>query len=137
MANGDVKGAVVNVAISRLVPGGKGGARVAGLALNNQIGKAAERLAAKELITEGEKIVGSHVAARTSSGLRVIDHLIERAGKLIGVEVKAGNGVRNASQLAKDAEAATMGAVLTGKNAPPELRGQKVIIETIERRYPK
>ena len=37
----------------------------------------------------------------------------------------------------KDAETVTKGAVLTGKTAPTDLRGQKVIIETIERRYPK
>jgi len=108
-----------------------------GVAANRLVGQAAERLAAKELVAEGNKILGSQVGARTSEGLRVIDHLVESStGKMFAAEVKAGNGVRNAAQLAKDGKMATEGAVLTGKNAPEALRGQRVILETVERRYP-
>lgn len=105
---------------------------------NHIAGKAAERLAATEIVAEGSTILGSQVAARTSEGLRVIDHLVESsAGKIFACEVKCGNGVRNAAQLAKDGKMATEGAVLTGKNAPEQLRGQRVILETAERRYPR
>jgi hypothetical protein len=69
---------------------------------------------------------------RTTAGLRYIDHLIQTpTGKILAVEVKSGAAVRNAAQLAKDALLATEG-VLVGKNAPAALRGQQLIIETIE-----
>jgi RHS repeat-associated protein len=114
------------------------GVGAAGVTANRLAGQAAERLAAKELVAEGNKLLGSQVAARTSEGLRFIDHLIETpAGKIVAVEVKSGNAVRSTAQLAKDAKMATEGAVITGKNAPADLRGQRVIIETIERRYQK
>ena len=90
----------------------------AGVQANRIAGKAAEALAAKELVAEGSTILGSQVGARTSDGLRVIDHLIQNpAGKLVAVEVKAGNGSRSAAQLAKDGKMATEGAVLVGKHA--------------------
>jgi RHS repeat-associated protein len=109
----------------------------AGVQANRAAGKAAEVLAAKELVAEGNVLLGSQVGARTSDGLRVIDHLIETpAGKLVAVEVKAGNGVRNTAQRTRDGLMSTEGATLTGKNARRELRKQSFVIETIERRYP-
>lgn len=130
--------AMANPATTTAIVGEAGAAAgVTGVGANQAVGKAAERLAAKELVAEGNKILGSQVGARTSSGLRVIDHLVETpSGKVMGVEVKAGNGVRNSAQPTKDAKMATEGEVLTGKNAPEALRGQRMIIETVERRYP-
>jgi len=113
-------------------------ARIAktGLQANRAAGKAAELLAAKELVAEGNILLGSQVAARTANGLRYIDHLIMTpAGKIIAVEVKAGNAVRSAAQVGKDASMAADGAVLIGKNTPEHLRGLKIAIDTIVRRY--
>lgn len=106
------------------------------LAINRATGKAAEAQAAKDLVAEGNSILGSQVSVRTSEGRRVIDHLVQDAnGTIRAIEVKAGGGVRNASQLAKDNALATQGGTLVGKNAPAALRGQNMVIETIERRY--
>jgi hypothetical protein len=72
---------------------------------------------------------------RTSQGRRIIDHLIQTpSGEIIAIEVKAGSAFRSAKQLAKDAEIATTGGVLVGKNAPDALRGQQLVIRTLERR---
>ena len=92
--------------------------------------------AAKDLVAEVNSILGSQVSVRTAEGRRVIDHLVQDAnGTIRAVEVKASGAVRNASQLAKDNVLATHGGTLVGKNAPDELRGKNMIIETIERRY--
>ncbi|MCK6575797.1 hypothetical protein L6V77_32485 [Myxococcota bacterium] len=65
-----------------------------------------------------------------------MDHLIQTpSGQIFAVEVKSGGAVRSASQLAKDALLGTEGGVLVGKNAPAALRGQQLIIQTIERVY--
>lgn len=107
------------------------------LAANRAAGLAAERVVAEQLVAEGNTILGSQVSVRTSLGIRRIDHLIQTpGGQLVAIEVKAGNAVRDASQLAKDAEIATQGGVLVGKNAPAALRGQRIIIQTIERNVP-
>ncbi|MDX3905812.1 MAG: hypothetical protein QHC78_09005 [Pigmentiphaga sp.] len=106
------------------------------LAANRAAGRAAERQAAIDLASEGNTILGSQVTVRTSQGNRVIDHLIQTPdGRIMAVEVKSGNAVRNAAQLAKDAALASEGGVVTGVNAPAALRGQHVILETIERHY--
>jgi RHS repeat-associated protein len=111
--------------------------KVAQLVANRAAGKAAEQLAKRELAAEGNQVLGSQVSANTSAGRRVIDHLIRTPeGKLMAVEVKAGNGVRSASQVAKDNLMATEGATLVGRNAPGFLRDETVIMDTIERRYP-
>jgi RHS repeat-associated protein len=119
------------------------GARVAdelvevGVQANRARGLAAEARVAEELLQEGHVILGSHVAVNTAEGRRVIDHLIQTAdGQIIAIEVKSGGAVRNSSQLAKDAALATEGGTLVGKNAPDALRGQTIIITTIERRVP-
>lgn len=110
---------------------------VAQVVANRAAGKAAEEMAKRELTAEGNTALGSQVSANTSAGRRVIDHLIETPnGKLLAVEVKAGNGARSASQLAKDGLMAKEGATLVGKNAPDFLQGKTVILETIERKYP-
>lgn len=89
----------------------------------------------KDLVAEGYTILGSQVSVRTAEGRRVIDHLVQDAnGTIRAVEVKAGGAVRNTSQLDKDNALATQGGTLVGKNAG-ELRGQTMVIETIERRY--
>ena len=73
---------------------------------------------------------------RTSEGRRVVDHLIQTpSGQIVACEVKCGGAVRNASQLRKDGAMAAEGGVVVGKNAPAELRGQHMVIPTIERRY--
>ena len=103
--------------------------------MNRACGLAAEARIGRELLAEGKNIVGSHVGARTSDGLRIIDHLVQNpSGQLFGIEVKSGNAVRNAQQLLRDQLMATQGATLVGRNAPPSLRGQTFIIQTIERR---
>ncbi|MGH7953765.1 MAG: RHS repeat-associated core domain-containing protein, partial [Limisphaerales bacterium] len=107
-----------------------------GVQLNRAAGLAAEAQAAKDLVAEGNTILGSQVAARTSEGLRVIDHLIQTpSGDIVTVEVKSGNATRNASQLLKDSLMSTEGAVLVGKNAPEALQGTRIVIQTVERRY--
>jgi hypothetical protein len=103
--------------------------------VNQAAGLAAEARVAQELLAEGETIIGSRVGARTSDGRRIIDHLIQKpSGQLINIEVKSGNAVRNTQQLLRDNLMASQGATLVGKNAPPALRGQQFIIQTIERR---
>ena len=107
--------------------------RAAQLAKNRAAGQAAEAQAAKDLVAEGNSILGSQVSVRTAEGRRVIDHLVQDAnGTIRAVEVKAGGAVRNASQLAKDNALATQGGTLVGKNAPAALRGQNIVIETVE-----
>jgi uncharacterized protein (DUF1501 family) len=104
------------------------------LAANRAAGLAAERLAARQLVAEGNAILGSQASVRTSLGLRRVDHLIQTpGGQILAVEVKTGNAARSAAQLAKDAALATEGGVLVGRNAPAALRGQQLIIQTIER----
>jgi RHS repeat-associated protein len=123
--------------LARLAKFAKGAeATEVGVQANRTAGLAAEARAARDLTAEGNIILGSHVAARTSEGLRVIDHLIQTpSGQIVAIEVKSGNAVRSASQLLKDSLMATEGAVLVGKNAPAALQGSRLIIQTSERRY--
>jgi hypothetical protein len=107
------------------------------LAANRAAGKAGERVFGEPLVAAGNTILGAQVSVRTSQGRRVIDFLVQTPdGRLIAVEAKSGGAVRNARQLAKDAALADEGGVLVGKNAPAELRGQTLVLETIERRVP-
>lgn len=106
------------------------------LAANRAAGKAAEAQAAIDLIAEGNTILGSQVSVRTSQGRRVVDHLIQTpSGQIMAIEVKSGRASRSAGQIAKDSALATEGGVVVGKNAPSSLRGQQVVIPTVERRY--
>ncbi len=88
------------------------------------VGKAAEAQAAKDLVAEGNSILGSQVSVRTAKGRRVIDHL---NGTIRAVEVKAGGAVRNASQLAKDNTLATQGEPLLVK-MPQQLFVEKTLL---------
>ena len=107
-----------------------------GIVLNRIAGREAERIVAAQLVAEGNTIIGSQVAVRTSEGLRFIDHLIMTPGnKMIAIEVKSGNAVRNARQLMKDGLMATEGAVVVSRRAP-DLLGRRIVVETIERRVP-
>jgi hypothetical protein len=115
---------------------GAGRAAEGTLAANKAAGRAAEGRAAKDLVAEGNTILGSQVSVRTSEGRRVVDHLIQTpTGQIVACEVKCGGAARNASQLAKDRAMASDGGVIVGKNAPDALRGQQVAVPTIERRY--
>jgi uncharacterized protein (DUF1501 family) len=85
-------------------------------------------------VAEGCTVVGSQVAVRTSLGLRFFDHIIlNQAGQMVAVEVKAGNAVRTALQIAKDAEIAARGGVIVGRNAPAALRGTLAAFNTVVR----
>ncbi len=103
--------------------------------MNRACGLAAETRVQQQLLAEGNTLLGAHVGARTSDGLRFIDRLVQTpSGQMLAVEVKSGDAVRNAQQLLRDQLMATQGATLVGRNAPPVLRGQQFIIQTIERR---
>jgi RHS repeat-associated protein len=106
--------------------------------INRAAGQAAERMVGEQLVAEGNTILGSQVAVRTSEGIRYIDHLIQTpTGEIIAVEVKSGGAVRSASQMAKDAALSTEGGVLTGGGLPAGFsKGDRLIVNTIERRVP-
>ena len=89
---------------------------------------------AGDLASEGTPILGSQVQADTEHGTRVIDHLVNDSGKVKAVEVKTGGGTRSTSQLAKDKSMASKGATLKGKNAPANLKGKTMKIETVVRK---
>jgi len=106
-----------------------------GVQANQATGLAAEARVAAQLLEEGNTILGSHVAVRTSAGRRVIDHLIQKPdATLVAVEVKSGGAVRSGQQLLKDGLMEIEGGTLVGKNAPEALRGQTLHIPTVERR---
>ena len=63
-------------------------------------GARAEELAKSALKKKGYDVLGSQVSVRTSKGIRRVDHLVRTPrGKLLAVEVKAGNARRTAMQL--------------------------------------
>jgi len=104
--------------------------------VNQLAGKAAERIVKEQSEAEGNTIIASQVAVRTSQGLRIIDHLIQTpADELVAVEVKSGGGVRSASQVAKDNLMATEGATIVSSKIP-RLQGTHKVLQTIERRVP-
>jgi hypothetical protein len=108
------------------------GAARKGVQANRAKGLLWERIAARRLTAQGVTILASHVAARTSKGLRIIDHLAQLAdGTLVAIEAKAGLRLRTVAQLAKDAAMETEGAVLVGKNASGELLGKVFQLKTI------
>jgi uncharacterized protein RhaS with RHS repeats len=123
-------------ALEGLVAGSGEAAEAGGILENAARGKAGEQVVGSELAAEGKTVLGSQVQADTAKGTRVIDHLVDDGGKVKAVEVKTGGATRNASQLAKDKSMASEGATLKGKNAPGNLKGQKIKIET-EVRKPK
>jgi hypothetical protein len=100
------------------------------IARNAVKGSLAERLAEATLRLKGYKIVGRHVTARTSKGIRYVDYVVEKGGEFAAIEVKSGGAVRNAGQLAKDAAMETEGAVI-GNNGGA-LQGLNMKLKTIE-----
>jgi uncharacterized protein RhaS with RHS repeats len=120
-----------NTAVAAIEPEERGGVQIL---KNAAQGKAAEIAVGTELKAEGKVILGSEVSAKTSEGRRVIDHLVQNGSGVRAVEVKSGNATRNAAQVAKDGAMAKDGATLVGKNAPAQLKGQTIKIETEVRR---
>lgn len=106
------------------------------LANNVKNGAAAENLIGQQLAAEG-KLLGQRVAVNTSEGRRVLDALAKEGDVLQNVEVKFGGATRNSKQLAKDNAMATEGGTPVGKNAPADIRGTKVKIETQVRQVAK
>ncbi len=134
--SGDKKSAALNAAVA-VIPGGKPlsvlskAARAERLAANIAQGKAAEQAVTETLKAEGRQILGQQVGVQTSEGLRKVDILTQdAAGQLANVEVKSGNAVRGADQVAKDTEIAAEGGTYVGKNAPEAMRGQKIQVPT-------
>jgi RHS repeat-associated protein len=104
------------------------------IARNALKGGVAERMIEATLRLKGYKIIGRHVTAKTSKGVRYVDYVVERGGQYTAIEVKSGNAIRDAGQLAKDAAMETEGAVL-GNNAG-SLQGQVMKLKTVEMRTP-
>lgn len=121
----EMLGGAVEVGVARI------GARFAPQIARNALkGGLAEKLAEATLRLKGYKIIGKQVTARTSKGIRYVDYIVERGGEYAAIEVKSGNAVRNAGQLAKDAAMETEGAVI-GNNGGA-LQGQTLKLKTIE-----
>ncbi|EAO56263.1 Hypothetical cytosolic protein [Bacillus thuringiensis serovar israelensis ATCC 35646] len=86
----------------------------------------------RHLKTQGYDVLGSQVSVRTSKGIRRVDHLVRTPrGKLLAVEVKAGNARRTAMQLKKDKLMRKQGGKIIGKNAPRRLKDQVRKIRTV------
>ncbi len=83
-------------------------------------GAVAERIAGAQLALKGYRIVGKQVWVLTSAGERVVDFIVERGGEYTAIEVKSGQAVRDADQLAKDAAMAGEGGLV--KNAAGGVR---------------
>jgi hypothetical protein len=77
---------------------------------NAMKGAAGEATAKAILRMRGYKIVGEQVSVMTSAGRRVVDFVVEKGGEMVAIEVKTGDGVRSAGQLAKDAAMESEGA---------------------------
>jgi RHS repeat-associated protein len=101
--------------------------------INKLSGDLGEDVVAKQLVDSGHQILGRQVSARTSQGRRVIDFLVVKDGAIMAVESKAGGARRSAAQQMKDALLASEGGILVGRNAPSDLVGQHVVIETFVR----
>ncbi len=97
---------------------------------NGVKGKVCERIVEATLRLKGYKIVGRHVTASTSEGIRYVDYIVEKEGRIMAIEVKTGKAARDASQLAKDAAMSTKGAKI-GNNGGV-LQGQTLKIKTAE-----
>lgn len=130
-------GKIADKAADLIKGGGKAAEKAKStIAANAAAGRAAEAQAAKDLVAEGNEILGSQVSVRTSEGRRVVDHLVKTPeGKVVACEVKCGGGVRNSSQIAKDNAMEAEGGTIVGKNAPDAMRGETMKIETREMRY--
>lgn len=127
---------VVNAATDGLV--GVAGAALEASPLATQIGRNALKGAAGEatakaiLRMRGYKILGEQVSVMTSAGRRVVDFVVEKDGEMLAIEVKTGDAVRSARQLAKDAAMESEGARVGASGGA--LAGQTLKLRTIEMR---
>jgi Holliday junction resolvase-like predicted endonuclease len=131
LASGDKTGA--GLSIASVVPlGGLAGKLVKAerLAANVEKGAAAEKTVEATLKAEGKEILGSQVSVRTEQGLRRVDTLAKDSKGLVNVETKSGKATRSSAQVAKDNEIAQSGGTYVGKNAPADLKGQKLKVPT-------
>ena len=127
---------VVNAATDGLV--GAAGAALEASPLATQIGRnalkggAGEATAKAILRMRGYKIIGEQVSVMTSAGRRVVDFVVEKGGETLAIEVKTGDAVRSASQLAKDAAMESEGGRVGASGGA--LAGQTLKVKTIETR---
>ena len=83
------------------------------LAKNKKNGKLAEIFAeAFYRGIEGIQVIGTNFFVNTTEGRRFIDILVRVNGKLVAIEVKSGNAVRSASQIARDVAMARDGVMI-------------------------
>lgn len=83
---------------------------------SNSIGAAGEAKALAFLVAKGWRIIGVRVWVRTTSGgLRVIDILAEKNGRLVGFEVKSNTARRNFSQRVKDKQIEVWGGTIAAR----------------------
>ncbi len=107
------------------------------LAVNKTAGKAAEAKGEADLVAKGINVVGRQVSVRVNGSRRVIDLLIEgKKGRLIAIEVKSGNAVKTAKQIADDKTLAAIGGKFVGKNAPQSVLNTSRKFRTITVRVP-
>ncbi len=127
---------VINAATDGLL--GVAGQALEASPLATQIGRNALKGGAGEatvkaiLRMRGYKIVGEQVSVMTSAGRRVVDFVVEKAGETLAIEVKTGDAVRSASQLAKDAAMESEGGRVGASGGA--LAGQTLKVRTIEMR---
>jgi hypothetical protein len=97
-------------------------------------GRVAEHIARAQLLLKGYRIVGEQVRVATSAGERIVDFIVEREGEFTAIEVKSGDAIRDAGQLAKDAAMETEGGKigLQRGRAPTDLTGETRRLKTIE-----
>jgi RHS repeat-associated protein len=123
----EMAGGVGGVVVGRI--GGallqKLGPQIARNALKGNVG---ERMVEAMLRLKGYQIIGRHVTAHTSEGIRYIDYVVERAGEYTAVEVKTGGAVRSARQVVKDTAMEATGARLT--NRAGQLAGKTLKLKT-------
>ncbi len=120
----EAAGAALEVSLARLVP--------PQVVRNAAKGKVAERTVEAMLRLKGYRIVGRHVTAKTSKGIRFVDYIVEKGGEYTAIEVKSGGAVRNLAQLEKD-EAMESGGAFIGNNGGT-LRGETLKLKTVEMR---
>jgi hypothetical protein len=97
----------------------EGEAALEGMARSKAIGNMGERIAERQFRDLGFEVVAWKAYVRTASGNRIPDLILRLPGdkRLIGVEVKANSGVRNAAQQAKDLFINEKGGLLHGTAA--------------------
>ncbi|MGO3183429.1 MAG: hypothetical protein ACTIJ9_11410 [Aequorivita sp.] len=85
----------------------------------------------QELIDEGFDVIGSQVSVKTKYTRRIVDHMVkDGSGNVKAIEVKNGGASRNSTQILKDNSMANDGGTVIGKNAPIDLKGKTIKINT-------